>query len=442
MDIKEIYEDLTSVNIDEQKDIWDERGKGYYGEYLVFSSLFAYLKDNSKILMNLEIPTKNGKNTEIDMLLIHETGLYCFEMKYYKGDIYCNFDQDNWVQVFRTVKNNSFLNPIKQNNYHINALRNLYNDISIYSYIIFTNTDVVLHDGKGNTGIFDNKSVNNSTVCTLEWFDKNIEKTIYSNNSILTTEEINIIFENLSKYTNSKQKININDNGNTSFEDYINSFHIAFNKKSDELDEKIRLIEINAKNRIKKSNIQKYISYIIAFIAVIIAVLGLTILPKARIKNIENKYSEFFSKFEIVNKDSIVEALSINDIVNCDDFKINKIDSSNDIINFTFKITGINNYYGIALSQNSRLIVMLKDNSVKEVDIFSDIFVPDMILRPNAFVTRAYDGLGFTIKSVDIPYINENDIKYIKLNNLNVYKIDDYNNPIKTNVEFEIYSGN
>ena len=33
---EEIYQQLTGVDLDMQRRIWDERGKGYYGEYLVF----------------------------------------------------------------------------------------------------------------------------------------------------------------------------------------------------------------------------------------------------------------------------------------------------------------------------------------------------------------------------------------------------------------------
>ena len=69
----------------EQKKLWDERGKGYYGEFLVFTELYKNIKGNCKILMNLEVPTDNGKTTEIDLIMIHENGIYVFEIKHYKG---------------------------------------------------------------------------------------------------------------------------------------------------------------------------------------------------------------------------------------------------------------------------------------------------------------------------------------------------------------------
>ena len=81
MDIKNVYKQLTNVDIEEQKRLWDERGKGYYGEYLVFFELYKKMAGNGKILMNLNIPTENGGTTEIDLLLIHETGIYVFEIK-------------------------------------------------------------------------------------------------------------------------------------------------------------------------------------------------------------------------------------------------------------------------------------------------------------------------------------------------------------------------
>ena len=41
-DLKKEYKQLTNVDIEEQKRIWDERGKGYYGEYLVLQELCRF----------------------------------------------------------------------------------------------------------------------------------------------------------------------------------------------------------------------------------------------------------------------------------------------------------------------------------------------------------------------------------------------------------------
>ena len=63
MDIKKVYKQLTGVDIEDQKHIWDERGKGYYGEFAVFCELYKHVIGTGKILMNLNIPVENGRTT-------------------------------------------------------------------------------------------------------------------------------------------------------------------------------------------------------------------------------------------------------------------------------------------------------------------------------------------------------------------------------------------
>ena len=105
MDINTIYTQLTNVDIERQKQIWDDRGKGYYGEYLLFCELYKSIAGSGKILMNLNVPIENNKTTELDLVLIHETGLYVFEVKHYKGTIYGKDTDPIWTQYFRTVRN-------------------------------------------------------------------------------------------------------------------------------------------------------------------------------------------------------------------------------------------------------------------------------------------------------------------------------------------------
>ena len=61
MDKLELYKNLTNIDLNKQKQIWDERGKGYYGEFLVFSELLSNIDSNCKFLMNIEIPINNKK---------------------------------------------------------------------------------------------------------------------------------------------------------------------------------------------------------------------------------------------------------------------------------------------------------------------------------------------------------------------------------------------
>ena len=199
MDLKEIYQQLTNVDIDEQKQLWDERGKGYYGEYLVFCELYKRISGNCKILMNLNIPVENEKTTEIDLIMIHETGIYVFEIKHYKGTIYGSDKDTIWTQYFRTVKNKIFNNPMLQNEYHITALQKAFFNIPIKSVIVFTNNDCKIKVNNNNN--------TNVDICTLDNIYETLENKFKSNTSKYTIEEIDDIFDKLSPYSQMQEKV-------------------------------------------------------------------------------------------------------------------------------------------------------------------------------------------------------------------------------------------
>ena len=114
---------------------------GQYGEY---ATEFALTHDNitgySKSLHNVYLPNK-GKSTELDVLLIHEKGVFVFESKNYSGWIFGDSDQQKWTQCLKNGEKHQFYNPIKQNQIHIKALAEfLQKPIgSITSYIVFSN---------------------------------------------------------------------------------------------------------------------------------------------------------------------------------------------------------------------------------------------------------------------------------------------------------------
>ena len=62
--------------------------KGQFGEY---ATEFALTNDNikgySQTLHNVYLPNK-GKTTELDILMVHEKGIYVFESKNYSGWIF------------------------------------------------------------------------------------------------------------------------------------------------------------------------------------------------------------------------------------------------------------------------------------------------------------------------------------------------------------------
>lgn len=115
--------------------------KGQIGEY---ATEFALTHDNirgySKVLRNIYLPNK-GRTTEIDVLMVHEKGVFVFESKNYSGWIFGSADQQKWTQSLRGGEKNQFYNPMKQNDIHRKALADFLGISieTISSYIIFSN---------------------------------------------------------------------------------------------------------------------------------------------------------------------------------------------------------------------------------------------------------------------------------------------------------------
>ncbi len=115
---------------------------GNYGEYLTYIKLRNYEKDGARFLYNCYLPKDNGETTEIDVLMIHKSGVYVFESKNYSGWIFGNEFQKTWTQTLpsgRKSHKEHFLNPIMQNKLHIKWLENQISEkVPIHSIIVFS----------------------------------------------------------------------------------------------------------------------------------------------------------------------------------------------------------------------------------------------------------------------------------------------------------------
>lgn len=116
---------------------------GKHGEYLTYKKLKEYEADGGKFLFNCYLPKEDGKTTEIDVLLIHSTGIFVIESKNYSGWIYGRESDKTWTQTLltgnRKVHKEHFYNPIMQNSTHVKWLREIVGtNIPIYSVIAFS----------------------------------------------------------------------------------------------------------------------------------------------------------------------------------------------------------------------------------------------------------------------------------------------------------------
>ena len=117
--------------------------KGKYGEYLIYDCLKYYENTGAKFLFNCYLYKDNGQTTEIDVIMIHSSGIFVFESKNYNGWIYGSEYQDLWTQTLvagKRINKTQFYNPIKQNKTHISYLKKIIGEsFPIYSVVVFSN---------------------------------------------------------------------------------------------------------------------------------------------------------------------------------------------------------------------------------------------------------------------------------------------------------------
>lgn len=122
------------------KSILNYENVGQFGE---FSTEYALTNNNLEgelvVLKNIYVPYRD-KTSEIDLLMIHEKGIFVFESKNYSGWIFGSADQLNWTQSLQNGEKHRFYNPIRQNQTHIKALAEYLNIpiASFTSYIVFS----------------------------------------------------------------------------------------------------------------------------------------------------------------------------------------------------------------------------------------------------------------------------------------------------------------
>lgn len=93
-----------------------------------------------KLMHHVTLPIRAG-TTEIDHIIVADTGVFVIEAKHYSGWVFGRAGDAQWTQVlYRTHRR--FQNPIRQNYGHIKAVQALSNfpDQHYISVVVFTGT--------------------------------------------------------------------------------------------------------------------------------------------------------------------------------------------------------------------------------------------------------------------------------------------------------------
>jgi len=91
------------------------------GEALVANAIATGFGTPHVLLNNVTLQC-GGESTQIDHVLVAETGIFVIETKHYSGWIFGRPGDSHWTQVIHRRKS-KFQNPIRQNHGHVTALR-------------------------------------------------------------------------------------------------------------------------------------------------------------------------------------------------------------------------------------------------------------------------------------------------------------------------------
>src|ERR1017187_8536334 len=94
------------------------------GEALVANAISTQFKRPHVLLNNVTFQTDNG-TTQIDHVLVAETGIFVVKTKHYSGWILGGPNDSQWTQVIYKKKSR-FQNPIRQNYGHVKMLQSLF----------------------------------------------------------------------------------------------------------------------------------------------------------------------------------------------------------------------------------------------------------------------------------------------------------------------------
>jgi restriction system protein len=116
------------------------------GEAMLADTIDRHFSRPHLLLNNITLPTADG-TTQIDHVLVADTGIFVIETKHYSGWIFGDPKERQWTQsIYR--KKSRFQNPLHQNYGHIKALQSLFDLPAEHfqSVVVFTSDAVFKTD--------------------------------------------------------------------------------------------------------------------------------------------------------------------------------------------------------------------------------------------------------------------------------------------------------
>lgn len=173
---------------------------GANGEKILFNHLlnFAKTAGGVSLIPNSSLYVSEGQKkwTEIDLVMIHNSGIYVFENKFFSGKVSGKINDRLWMKSADTII--TIQNPITQNKKHIQALADFLkiSESSFKSVIVFSGScDISACP----------KSSDKFILCSLSELDSFL-RPLFSEN-IFTDNQVEEIYSRVIKCATVKEKI-------------------------------------------------------------------------------------------------------------------------------------------------------------------------------------------------------------------------------------------
>jgi len=147
--------------------------------------LLRKFDDSEIILRNTIIPYYKNQ-TEIDIIMIHHSGIYVFESKNIGGNITGDVKNEKWSVKYPNGKVYETRNPIKQNQYHVDALRDMLtppDKNTFKSFVVFSNR-------LGKLAVKNDFNETKTNMCRLSELKNLLEKSIAQTPNVLSHDQI------------------------------------------------------------------------------------------------------------------------------------------------------------------------------------------------------------------------------------------------------------
>lgn len=116
------------------------RNKQYYAEFLAFTYLEEY-GIYRRLITNREFFLNPQESTKLDLVMIHEGGIYIFDVNYHKGKILGNGKSKTWSATYKNEEQH-FQNPLEVNKERMLFFKNTFPEIPesrVKSFVLLQN---------------------------------------------------------------------------------------------------------------------------------------------------------------------------------------------------------------------------------------------------------------------------------------------------------------